>query len=174
MTQYSSQGGNSFAEPIKQPELSVGRRNGMTQYSSPSGHQYETFRMQPASESKPNFHRFIGGSSYFFSRIPQKMKPAKISPELTVGRTRHNGFNLSHQQESKYSVLPYGSGAYSFSQPIGPSPLTAGRSRIRSRGARSQQSTFESQIVDNVNNFVGLQSYGTGTYSFSQPLDPLI
>jgi hypothetical protein len=92
--------------------------------------------------------------------LPKQSKPDTLSPgELTVGRTRDNGYSKStngggqlHRQQGKHHHQPgggilqhYGTGAYSFSQPINPSESMTGGIRSRSDGGRPQASSFQKQ-----------------------------
>jgi hypothetical protein len=147
-------GGNSFAEPIEQSELSVGRRNGKTMYSEVG--------VCSTSTSRSGAYRLLKKNS----------KPDILSPELTVGRTsRYNGNKYTnggqlHQQENQSRLggggggilQHYGTGTYSFSQPINAPELTTSRSRSRSDGGRPQSLSFKKQVYSDIHYIRSLQS----------------
>jgi len=90
--------------------------------------------------------------------LPKQSKPDIVSPgELTVGRTRDNGYSKStsggqlhhqqgeHQQSGGGILQHYGTGAFSFSQPINPSESITGGIRSRSDGGRPRSLSFQKQ-----------------------------
>lgn len=108
-----------------------------------------------------------GGGGGTYRRGLRKPKHETLSPELTVGRTRNNGYKTtnSRNSSSKFNHLPqdnestlfggggvlqhYGTGTDSFSQPIGPGEFTTGRTRSWSDGSSNPSSSLEKQGQNN-------------------------
>lgn len=175
----SSNGGQHRQQQGKnQSRLGGGSGSGIlggNQYKSSNGSQ--SYQQQGKYQSRlggAGGGDILGGNQH--RGLAKQSKSDMLQPELTIGRTRDNGYKFTNGGQNRSdsgSLQHYGTGEYSFSQPINPSEAMTGGIRSRSDGGRRQTLPLKKHYglqlsnTDSDNN----DQYRNGDWSYRDEID---
>ena len=174
-------GGNQhrgFAKQSKpgmlQPELTIGRTRNNGYKSANGGRSHQQQGKYQSRLGGAGGGDILGGNQH--RGLAKQSKSDMLQPELTIGRTRDNGYKFTNGGQNRSdsgSLQHYGTGEYSFSQPINPSEAMTGGIRSRSDGGRRQTLPLKKHYglqlsnTDSDNN----DQYRNGDWSYRDEID---